>query len=179
MVLCSLVLVAGRGLESGELLAFNITLWPCNSSTVSSYIVEPQRSCLDALVSGDEPMVVMDTHLDWRFMRNVSDRIPDLRPLIHQISAAGDWRPSGALLCWSATQDTGWFQHWSVRCLAFFSCGILSRTSGCHLLTTLLGKSSHPDNDIPSRNLRSVFFFASRLSVVYQNLNIFAGNCNA
>jgi len=47
------------------------------------------------------------------------------------------------------------------RLSSFFLYDILYCASDYHLLTTLLEKNFHPDNDIPSRNLRSVIFFAS------------------
>jgi hypothetical protein len=70
------------------------------------------------LPSGDEPMVVPDTHLDWRFAKNVR-RIPILiqriKPFLLTPLATGHWATIRSFLCGRPAAHAGGVQCWYPR----------------------------------------------------------------
>lgn len=59
-----------RGAQDDHLFPYAFVLWSRDSTKVSLGLCSQGRR-LYVLLRGDEPMIVLDTQLDWRFAKNV------------------------------------------------------------------------------------------------------------
>ena len=78
VVLLDCLLPVKQTESNSRLALFNVSsvqldLCPHDFATVRLWVPPLCRSMSLSLLSGDEPMVVPDTHLDWRFAKNVRD----------------------------------------------------------------------------------------------------------
>jgi hypothetical protein len=70
---------------------------------------------------GDEPTVVPDTKLDWRFAKNVSIVSPhETLPRSSDECgiAPGYWISERPVLCWGSVENLRWIQYWQVICVS-------------------------------------------------------------